>query len=249
MTLQRNNVLARKDEILRITIDRYIATVTPVSSARVAEKCSLDLSSATIRNILAELEQEGYLMHPHTSAGRVPTQSGYRYYVDHFVNEMHLLEEEKERIKSEYKREKLELEVLLDTTSRVLSDMTHYTSIVSVDGWNNKLFCGGTSFIMGYPDYHDIQGDINKIKGILAALDEKERLLEVINRTLAKKIDILIGQEIESLDIDGCSLVVSRYTSRQGTSGRIAILGPIRMNYNRVVSTLDYFSDLMEEML
>ena len=130
MTAQRNDILARKDEILRITIDQYIDTVTPVSSARIVQKCSLDVSSATIRNILAELEQEGYLTHPHTSAGRVPTQVGYRYYVDHFISEIQLLEEEKDRIKAEYQRESLELDVLLETTSKVLSDMTHYTSII-----------------------------------------------------------------------------------------------------------------------
>ena len=68
--------------------------------------------------------------------------------------------------------------------------------------------------------------DIEKIKNILAALDEKERLLEVINRTLAKKIDILIGNETEFTALNDCSLVVSRYESKNGTSGRIAILGP-----------------------
>lgn len=249
MTSQRNNILARKGEILRITIDQYIATIIPVSSARIARMCTLDLSSATIRNILAELEQEGYLTHPHTSAGRVPTQFGYRYYVDNFINEIQLLEEEKERIKAEYRRESHELEMLLATTSKVLSDMTQYTSIVSVDGWDNKLFYSGTSFIMGYPDYNDITADIAKIKRILVVLDEKERLLEVINRTVAKKINILIGQEIKCSDIDGCSLVVSKYKSKSGTSGRIAILGPTRMNYNRAVSALKYFSSLMEEVL
>jgi transcriptional regulator of heat shock response len=249
MTAQRNDILVRKNEILRITIDQYIETVTPVSSARIAQKCALDLSSATIRNILAELEQEGYLTHPHTSAGRIPTQIGYRYYVDHFINEIQLLEEEKDRIRAEYKQETLELEMLLETTSKVLSDMTRYTSIVSVDGWDNKLFCSGTSFIMGYLDYHDIEKDIKKIKNILAALDEKEMLLEVINRRLANKIDILIGQEIDCSEIDGCSLVVSKYQSKGGTSGRIALLGPTRMDYNRAVSTLDYLSNFMEELL
>ena len=248
MTPQSSDILTRKDEILRITIDQYIATVTPVSSARLVKECSLDLSSATIRNILAELEQEGYLTHPHTSAGRVPTQHGYRYYVDHFINEIQLLEEEKERINLECKRESLELERLLETTSKVLSDMTHYTSIISVDGWDNKFYYSGTSFIMGYPDYHDVNKDISKIKNILTALDEKERLLEVINRKIAKKVNILIGQEMECSDIDGCSLIVSRYKSKNGTSGRIAILGPTRMNYNRAVSALDYFSNLMEEI-
>jgi len=249
MAAQRSDIIARKNEILRITIDQYIATVTPVSSARIAHNCSLDVSSATIRNILAELEEEGYLTHPHTSAGRVPTQNGYRFYVDHFVNEIQLLEEEKERIKAECQRHNAELEVLLEVTSKILSDTTHYTSIVSVDGWDNKMFYSGTSFIMGYPEYNDIQKDIAKVERILAALDEKERLLEVINRRLAKKVDILIGREIQWSDIDGCSLVVSRYKSKKGPSGRIAILGPTRMNYNRAVSALEYLSGLMEEVL
>ncbi len=249
MVSRRIDILERKDKILRITIDQYISTVTPVSSARITKECSLDLSSATVRNILAELEEEGYLTHPHTSAGRVPTQLGYRYYVDNFVNEIQLLEAEKMHIKEEYARETFEMETLLERTSTVLANMTCYTSIVSVDGWDHKLFCGGTSFIMGYPDYQDVSRDVQRIKNILAALDEKEKLLEVINRDLAKKIDILIGREMECSDIDGCSLVVSKYKSKQGPSGRIAILGPTRMDYNRVVSTLDYFSGLVEELL
>ncbi|MCK5259578.1 MAG: hypothetical protein KAJ70_00820 [Candidatus Omnitrophica bacterium] len=249
MVSRRIDILARKDEILRLTIEQYIVTVTPVSSARIARECSLDLSSATVRNILADLEEEGYLTHPHTSAGRVPTQSGYRYYVDNFIDEIQLLEAEKRRIKEEYERETFEMEALLEKTSEVLSNMTHYTSIVSVDGWDHKLFCGGTSFIMGYPDYQDVNRDIKKIKNILAALDEKERLLKVINRDLVKRIGILIGREMECSNIDGCSLVVSKYKSKQGPSGRIAILGPTRMDYNKVVSTLDYFSNLMGEIL
>jgi len=249
MTLRSLNNLARKNDVLRITIDEYIETVTPVSSARIVEKNLISVSSATIRNILAELERDGYLSHPHTSAGRVPTETGYRYYVDHFVNQIHLLEEEKARIRAAYMQESLELEALLDRTSRILSDTTHYTTIISLDGQGSKVFCGGTNFIVGYPDYQDINKNIIKIKSILSALDEKERLLEVINRDLAKKIDILIGHEIECSDMDSCSLVVSQYRSKKGPSGRIAVLGPTRMDYNKVVSTLEYFSNLIEEIL
>lgn len=249
MSALRNDTIARKNEILRITIDQYIDTVTPVSSARISQQCSFDVSPATIRNILAELEREGYLTHPHTSAGRVPTQQGYRYYVDHFMSEIQLLEDEKMRIKAEYNRQSRELEQLLEMTSKSLSATTHYTSIVSVDGWDHKLFHSGTSFIMGYPDYSDINRDVLKITNILLALEEKERILELINRDLAKKIEILIGHEMQCAEMDGCSLVVSKYRSNNGPSGRIAILGPTRMDYNRAVSALDYFTNLMEEIL
>lgn len=246
MVQKPEEIQARRDRILAITIDEYIKTVTPVSSAVIVKGYALDLSSATIRNILAELEEDGYLTHPHTSAGRVPTQKGYRYYVDNLMDEIQLLEVEKDHIKAEYEKERLELDWLLEKTSQVLSEVTHYTSIVSVDGLGNKLFCRGMSLVVAYPEY---QQDMSKIKGILAALDEKKRLLAIINQSLEKKIKIFIGQEIACREIDSCALVVTGFKSRQGPSGRIAILGPTRMDYEHVVSTLDYVSDLIERIL
>ncbi len=245
MPTKNEELQERKDSILAIAINRYIDTVSPVSSKIIADEISLDLSSATIRNTLAELEEEGYLTHPHTSAGRVPTHKGYRYFVDNLMNEIIFLEEEKKRIKSEYQKQSLELESLLEKTSQDLSTLTRYTSIVSVDGWGTKIFCQGTSYVVEYPDYQDVQ----KIKNILEALDEKKSLLEIINRDLESKVGIFIGQEIALSEMSHCSLVVSSYKLKQGPSGRIAILGPARMHYDRVISTLEYFSNLMEEIV
>jgi len=234
----------RKDKILAITIEKYINTVSPEGSHFIEKELNRNLSSATIRNVLADLERDGYLTHPHTSAGRIPTEKGYRYYVDHLMQEIKLLEEEKTRIKTQYRKERLELEDLLNKTSQMLSDMTHYTSIISVDGWGSKIFCSGTSFVVEYPDSQDI----HKIKNILAALEQKERLLDVINKNLASRIEIFIGHEMALREVDQCSLVVSGYKFKTGPSGRIAVLGPTRMNYERVVSTLNYISDLIEEI-
>lgn len=245
MTPHKTDPRERREKILAIAVDQYIRSVSPVSSAFISREHDLDLSPATIRHVLAELEEEGYLTHPHTSAGRVPTQKGYRYYVDYLMDEIHLLEEEKIRIRAEYERESAELDVLLEKASRILSQITHYTTLVSVDGWHNKVFCHGTSFVVGYPEYQDM----DKIRGILAALEEKDRLLEVINQELVKRIEILIGDEIECKDVDTCSLVVSRYRIKQGVSGRIAVLGPTRMDYRKVISVVDYFSGLMEDIL
>src|SRR5208283_2242825 len=133
--------------------------------------------------------------HPHTSAGRTPTQQGYRYYVDHLMHEIQLLEAEKRRISQEYKRHARQLEDLLEKTSEVISDLTHYTSIVSLDdenGHKHKIICKGTNYVVGYPD----STDILKIQAILKILEEKERLMELINRSLEKKIKIYIGHEM-----------------------------------------------------
>lgn len=245
MVLSQREFQARKDRILAIAIEEYVKTITPISSSYIAKMYPVDLSPATIRNILAELEEQELLTHPHTSAGRIPTQKGYRYYVDHLMNEIQLLEEEKQKIKSEYEKESKELESLLETTSKAVSEATHYTSIVSVDGWGNKIFCHGTSFVVGYPEIQDVA----KIGNILMALEEKEGLLRIINRDLREKVNILIGHEITNAHINSCSLVISKYASPHGPSGRIAVLGPTRMNYERVVSTIEYVSQLMEEIL
>jgi len=221
----------RKDTVLGIVVNAYIKTMTPVSSSYIVDEHHLDLSPATIRNILAELEEDGFLTHPHTSAGRLPTQKGYRYYVDNLMNQIQLLEEEKFRIKHEYEKEMRDLEAALEKTSQVISELTHYTSIISVDGWDGKIFCRGTSYVVEYPEHKDVK----KIGNILSALE--------------KKIKIYIGHEIVCSDIEGCSLAVSRYEAHSGPTGRIAVLGPTRMDYSRVVSTLDYFSKLMHEVV
>src|SRR3990167_4499050 len=91
-----------------------------------------------------------------------------------------------------------------------ISKTTHYTSIISVDGWGNKIFCKGTNYVVNYPDYQDIA----KVRGILLALEEKERLLEIINKNLAQRIEVFIGQEMALTDINTCSLVVSSYKGK-----------------------------------
>jgi transcriptional regulator of heat shock response len=243
MTARHSDIQQRKDRILEIVIGRYIKTVLPVGSQYITEEHEIDVSPATVRNILADLEEEGYLTHPHTSAGRMPTQQGYRYYVDHLMHEIQLLEEEKRRISQEYKRHVNQLEDLMEKTSQVISDLTHYTSIVSLDdgeGHQHKIICKGTNYVVGYPE----STDILKMQAILKILEEKERLMELINRSLETKIKIYIGHEMALKDMESCSLAISHF-EKDGVKGRIAVLGPTRMQYDRVVSTLEYISQIL----
>jgi len=243
MVAKHSDMQVRKERILAIVIGRYIKTVSPVGSQYITEEHDLDVSPATVRNILADLEEEGYLTHPHTSAGRMPTQQGYRYYVDHLMNEIQLLEEEKRRISHEYKRHVNQLEDLMEKTSEVISDLTHYTSIVSLDdeqGQKHRIICKGTNYVVGYPE----STDILKMQAILKILEEKERIMELINRSLEEKIKIYIGHEMALKDMESCSLAISRF-EKDGVKGRIAVLGPTRMQYDRVVSTLEYISQML----
>jgi len=241
---KQTDIQQRKDKVLGIVVGRYIETVSPVGSQYITEEHKLDVSPATVRNILADLEEEGYLTHPHTSAGRMPTQQGYRYYVDHLMDEIQLLEVEKQRITKEYKQHTRQLEDLMEKTSQVICDLTHYTSIITLDdGGESKIICRGTSYVVSYPD----STDILKIQAILRLLEEKEQLMEIINRTLEKKIDIYIGHEMALEEMENCSLAISPF-QRGKVKGRIAILGPTRMQYDRVVSTLEYISQALNSL-
>jgi len=122
----------RKKEILTTTVRTHVATGQPVGSFVLAKQSSERLSSASIRNICAELETEGYLMHPHTSAGRVPTDKGYRYYVDNLMEAKNLSQAETTRISNWMLGEgsRRNLEHLMENTSRLLSEMTGTIGIV-----------------------------------------------------------------------------------------------------------------------
>lgn len=119
----------RKAAILRAVVEEYIETALPVGSGHVARAPGVDVSSATVRNEMAMLESDGYLRQPHTSAGRVPTEKGYRFFVDH-LSRPRLVGPSAEEVREFFARAHGEVEQMLSETSRLLSDLTHLTSVV-----------------------------------------------------------------------------------------------------------------------
>lgn len=123
----------RKSAILRSVVEGYIETAQPVGSGHVAQDPTVGVSSATVRNDMAQLEDEGYLQQPHTSAGRVPTDKGYRFFVDQLdAPSARLAAVEARRVRDFFAEAHGELEQMLQRTSRLLTDLTDYTSLVVV---------------------------------------------------------------------------------------------------------------------
>ncbi|MFH1879105.1 MAG: heat-inducible transcriptional repressor HrcA [Candidatus Omnitrophota bacterium] len=120
----------RKFQVLGHIIHLYVSTAIPVSSKTVAFRMGGAVSSATIRNIMAELEEQGYIMQPHTSAGRVPTHFGYRRYVDSIQAEIIQRREEAERLREEYRRRISTIKEVIETTSYLISRELHNAGIV-----------------------------------------------------------------------------------------------------------------------
>lgn len=234
---------SRRRAILGTTINKYIKEAMPVASEDIAD--DFELSSATIRNIFAELEEDGYLTHPYTSGGRVPTERGYRYYVDFLLLQMELLDEEKECIAKEYKKEIRRLEDVLEKTSEIISAFTHYTSIVSFIDWHDRFFYNGISQILEQPEFKNLE----KMRLLLKMIEDRRGLLDIINRDFGEKVKVYIGRELGCSHIDNCSLVVSSYHIKNRQSGRLAVLGPVRMQYNYIIPTLGYISETLSEVL
>ncbi|MBW3536470.1 MAG: heat-inducible transcriptional repressor HrcA [Actinobacteria bacterium] len=120
----------RKSAILRAVVEEYIATADPVGSARVARASEVAVSPATVRNEMAVLEREGYLIQPHTSAGRIPTDKGYRYFVDQLSGPASLDPSKRHQVRQFFAKAHGELEQMLADTSQLLSGLTDYAAVV-----------------------------------------------------------------------------------------------------------------------
>jgi heat-inducible transcriptional repressor len=117
----------REGNVLSSVIHYYVATAKPVGSQAIAER--MDVSSATVRNVLMDLEKKGYLTHPHTSAGRIPVDQGYRFYVDRLMQARQLNLKEKQQVEQEYEKARNEVETLMRHTAKILSAMTHLAGL------------------------------------------------------------------------------------------------------------------------
>lgn len=120
----------RKAAILRAVVQEYISTAQPVGSSAVASTPGIDVSSATVRNEMLHLERHGYLHQPHTSSGRIPTEKGYRFFVDALAPEGMLGDSQRGQVREFFDHTHGELERMLQETSGLLSDLTSYASVV-----------------------------------------------------------------------------------------------------------------------
>lgn len=136
MTLK--GIIERQNKVLEIIVSSYVDTALPVGSRAVSK--IIGLSSATIRNIMSDLEEQGYIMHPHTSAGRIPTDKGYRCYVESLMRLKNVNRQEARRIEEEYKLKRQSIEDVIKKTTEVLTNITHQTGIILFPKFKRSVF-------------------------------------------------------------------------------------------------------------
>lgn len=334
----------RKKKILQAIIDDYIVTAEPVGSSHILKSHNLGISSATVRNEMASLEENGYLEKPHTSAGRVPSYLAYRMYVDELMNEYRLSVNEINQITMAFHRKYSELGKTIESISNAVSLLTNYTAmyttpsfsgtvlksfkLIPIDersfvmivvmedgGVKNRtirtklsfdndildklsnylnyrfsninvsvlteetleeekrlvpvadgiidaifdflidianssegadLLFTGTTNIFNHPEFNSI----DRTKEFLEFVkkDNIGKLKELISKT-GDSTSVIIGNENPILQDKDMSIVVSNYSLGKGAKGKLAIIGPTRMDYAKVISTLDYLTACLNDAL
>ncbi len=233
----------RDEEVLAIIVKHYVETAEPVGSRYVARQ--LDLSSATIRNVMADLEDSGFITHPHTSAGRIPTDKGYRYYIDSLMRMRNINEHIVRSIKEEYGHAMRSLEDVLECTSHLVSSLTNYVGITLLSQYD-KLYLDGTSHIIAEPEFKDFK----KLYTLLRSLEEKRDILNLLRSDVEDgRLTIHIGKENKFSYLSECSVVTSPYKIKGRLSGRLGVIGPKRMVYEKVIPTVEFLADTVTNIL
>ena len=335
----------RKKAILQAIIEDYIQTAEPVGSRNIAKNHDLGLSAATIRNEMADLEDMGYLDKPHTSAGRIPSEMGYRFYVDSLMRRYSLTMEEISSLQSSMDRKYNQLENVVSEISDIISKATNYPAIVElpvaqksrlrsvkmmlieqgsvlivvvtdagvvrnrhmkvsagidyevVDSISeflsgqltglcaddftparlmliyeamasygdflktviefvleclgnaqSRVYIGGASNILNNPEFENIE----RAKEFLSFIDSREnvsQMLQLMESGEGDNISVKIGSENSAPQMRDTSLVVANYSVGGKLHGKIGIIGPKRMNYARVISSLELINSNLTEIL
>ncbi len=181
----------RKKRILKVVTDDYICSAEPVGSRTIARRYNLGLSPATIRNEMADLEEGGYLEQPHTSAGRIPSENGYRYYVDALISLQKLSNKEVDHIYKELEGYHQQIEAIIHQTSKILVQLTKYPSVVLSPQFKTAIFrhiqlvklSATTILVLIVTDTGYVENKIIELKTEVSS-EELDRISELLNQKL-----------------------------------------------------------------
>lgn len=226
----------RKKIILETLIKEYLKTATPVSSGILVDKYKLDISPATVRNEMMELEEEAYIYQPHTSAGRIPTELAYNLIFN---------DQKKDKKKKELKDTELKLLEQLFKDDENSSKQTA-KAIAELSGaavfWafhKNDLYYTGLANLFTQPEFKEV----NMVCDVSGVIDRMEEIIDGIFEELKTGEQILIGSKNPFGNF--LSTVLVKYKNNNQT-GIFGILGPMRMNYNRNLALVEFIKQKFE---
>lgn len=229
----------RQAQILRAIIEQFAEVAAPVGSSLLAKV--FNVSSATIRAEMAELERAGFIVQPHTSAGRVPTDKGYRFYVNEVTAaDVPSLDRRSERALSA----RVEGGALPDRTIRnavdTLVELTHNLGLATI---GDQLYMAGLTNLFGQPEFAGGE----HVKEVARLLDNLEPWLYEVAPN--EPLSVYIGQENPIGRNSGCSLIISRFRSPYSDRSYVGVLGPTRQSYGPVMNLVRKTGEALEGAL
>lgn len=235
----------RQKKVLAAVVDLYTETAVPVGSQALLEKFRFPVSSATVRNDMVDLEEEGYLYQPHVSSGRIPTDKGYRFYVEEEMANQELSREEQLKLKQELLMHKAREARFAKTTAKLLS---HFSGTLAVSGLPEKeeFYDFGMKELLENPEFRELD-ELCRLVEVLDLIDEKFDL--IMKKVPGDETQIFIGEENPIREISNCSMMVTPYRNKEGERGILAIIGPKRMPYAKNKSLLEYVKKLLGSSL
>lgn len=237
-----NDLTQRQIQILKSLIEEYIESAEPVGSETLEKKHNLSASPATIRNEMVRLTELGYLKKPHTSAGRIPTPQGMKFYVKQLMKEKELSVAEEVALKERVWDFREQEARFLRETVRSLAEKTRALAIATTQ--QGDVYAAGYANILDMPEFFDI--DITK--NLLIALDEFETFKAICDIQDDEDIHVLVGEELAPKLQGPYGFVFTKYHTSLHETGEIGVLGPTRLHYTSVIPVVRYFGGLIEEI-
>ena len=231
----------RQEKILATIVEEYTQTAIPVGSQVMVEKYKFDVSTATIRNDMTALEKEGFLYQPHISAGRIPTDEGYRYFVEKIMSDKELSKAEQQKMQKEFLKLKAQNTRLTRTTAKLLSHVSGNLAISGVIG-KDEFADFGMRELMDQPEFQEMD-EMCRLVEVLDYVDESfDKLMKNMKVGETK---IFIGKENPIEGVSNCSMIVSPYKLKSGEKGILALIGPKRMKYAHSKSVIEYVRKML----
>lgn len=224
----------RKQQVLKAIIQHFISTAEPVGSETILISYRFNVSPATIRNDMALLEKEGLIFQPHTSAGRIPTDQGYRLFIDEMADFETARKQAittLKQIKRRYEFEKIK-EKIYDAVELIARSTDNVSFATLPD--NNRTFYLGLANVLRQPEFLSDSVRASQVIEVLEKHDNFISLLKTLD--IDESVKIFVGKENILEQIQSCSLMVTKY-HLNGQQGFLGALGPTRMNYpfNQVI--------------
>lgn len=333
----------RKKTIMEAVVKDYVKTAEPIGSRAIVRKYNLGVSPATVRNEMADLEEMGFLEQPHTSSGRIPSESGFRYYVDYMMVKDQLTSEEENFLQQMLTQKIEDISTVIQQTGNVLAQFTNYASVVITpptsaselrhlqlvpvghnqalvvmvtdignvihkridipesirpedlealsqlfnnsfqgthmgdisrtmlrslrrellhrrlvieraleaiemamdEGESEKVFITGAMNIVNQPEFKDF----DKLRRIMVVLEEHDLIRNLLSETGLKEVKIKIGAENEAEEIKELSLVFTTYEAEGKETGRIGLIGPVRMEYWKASTSVEKVRDIVQDII